>query len=84
MALITTTIPRERIVLAQTPQVFSYPLLRDAFSQGAAGWGAGVGRSGAGGTIRARCVRGAGLGAELQDYATGGHGFGAILFGAGT
>ena len=31
MALITTTIPRERIVLAQTPQVFSYSLLRDAF-----------------------------------------------------
>src|ERR1700721_4460628 len=31
MALITTTIPRERIVLAQTPQAFSYVLLRDAF-----------------------------------------------------
>jgi 2-C-methyl-D-erythritol 4-phosphate cytidylyltransferase len=31
VALITTTIPRERIVLAQTPQAFSYPLLRDAF-----------------------------------------------------
>jgi 2-C-methyl-D-erythritol 4-phosphate cytidylyltransferase len=31
MALITTTIPRERIVLAQTPQAFSYALLRDAF-----------------------------------------------------
>ena len=30
MALITATIPRERIVLAQTPQAFSYPLLRDA------------------------------------------------------
>src|SRR6202166_719972 len=31
MALIASTIPRERIVLAQTPQVFSYTLLRDAF-----------------------------------------------------
>lgn len=31
MALITTTIPRERIVLAQTPQAFTYALLRDAF-----------------------------------------------------
>jgi 2-C-methyl-D-erythritol 4-phosphate cytidylyltransferase len=31
VALIASTIPRERIVLAQTPQVFSYALLRDAF-----------------------------------------------------
>ena len=31
VALISSTIPRERIVLAQTPQGFSYPLLRDAF-----------------------------------------------------
>src|SRR6202789_2349972 len=31
MALITTTIPRERIWLGQTPQAFSYVLLRDAF-----------------------------------------------------
>jgi 2-C-methyl-D-erythritol 4-phosphate cytidylyltransferase len=31
VALITSTIPRERVVLAQTPQAFSYPLLRDAF-----------------------------------------------------
>jgi 2-C-methyl-D-erythritol 4-phosphate cytidylyltransferase len=31
MALITATIPRERIVLAQTPQAFLYPLLRDSF-----------------------------------------------------
>jgi 2-C-methyl-D-erythritol 4-phosphate cytidylyltransferase len=31
VALISATIPRERIVLAQTPQVFSYPVLRDAF-----------------------------------------------------
>src|SRR6202050_2134988 len=30
VALIETTIPRERVVLAQTPQAFSYPLLRDA------------------------------------------------------
>jgi 2-C-methyl-D-erythritol 4-phosphate cytidylyltransferase len=31
VALITSTIPRERIVLAQTPQAFSYTLLRDSF-----------------------------------------------------
>jgi len=31
VALISATIPRERIVLAQTPQAFSYTLLRDAF-----------------------------------------------------
>ncbi|MGB0035596.1 MAG: 2-C-methyl-D-erythritol 4-phosphate cytidylyltransferase [Candidatus Acidiferrales bacterium] len=33
VALITATIPRERIVLAQTPQAFSYPVLRDAFKK---------------------------------------------------
>lgn len=33
IAVISATIPRERIVLAQTPQAFSYPLLRDAFSR---------------------------------------------------
>ncbi|MGD0956056.1 MAG: 2-C-methyl-D-erythritol 4-phosphate cytidylyltransferase [Candidatus Acidiferrales bacterium] len=31
VALISATIPRERIVLAQTPEAFSYALLRDAF-----------------------------------------------------
>jgi 2-C-methyl-D-erythritol 4-phosphate cytidylyltransferase len=31
VALITSTLPRERVVLAQTPQAFSYTLLRDAF-----------------------------------------------------
>jgi 2-C-methyl-D-erythritol 4-phosphate cytidylyltransferase len=31
VALITATIPRERIVLAQTPQAFRYALLREAF-----------------------------------------------------
>ncbi|MGD0963984.1 MAG: 2-C-methyl-D-erythritol 4-phosphate cytidylyltransferase [Candidatus Acidiferrales bacterium] len=33
VALISTTIPRERIVLAQTPQVFAYALLRDALQK---------------------------------------------------
>jgi 2-C-methyl-D-erythritol 4-phosphate cytidylyltransferase len=32
VALITGTLPRERIVLAQTPQAFSYALLRKAFA----------------------------------------------------
>jgi 2-C-methyl-D-erythritol 4-phosphate cytidylyltransferase len=33
VALITSTIPRERVVLAQTPQAFSFQLLREAFSR---------------------------------------------------
>jgi 2-C-methyl-D-erythritol 4-phosphate cytidylyltransferase len=33
VALITGTIPRERVVLAQTPQVFSTRLLREAFAR---------------------------------------------------
>jgi 2-C-methyl-D-erythritol 4-phosphate cytidylyltransferase len=33
MALITGTIPRERIVLAQTPQAFAYSLLKEAFAR---------------------------------------------------
>jgi 2-C-methyl-D-erythritol 4-phosphate cytidylyltransferase len=33
MALISATIPRERIVLAQTPQAFRLALLRDAFAR---------------------------------------------------
>jgi 2-C-methyl-D-erythritol 4-phosphate cytidylyltransferase len=33
VALITATIPRERIVLAQTPQVFRAALLREAFAR---------------------------------------------------
>jgi 2-C-methyl-D-erythritol 4-phosphate cytidylyltransferase len=33
VALITATIPRERIVLAQTPQVFATKLLKDAFAR---------------------------------------------------
>jgi 2-C-methyl-D-erythritol 4-phosphate cytidylyltransferase len=33
VALITATIPRERIVLAQTPQAFSTRLLKEAFAR---------------------------------------------------
>src|SRR6202043_1296250 len=33
VALISATIPRERIVLAQTPQVFTYALLRESFKK---------------------------------------------------
>jgi 2-C-methyl-D-erythritol 4-phosphate cytidylyltransferase len=36
VALIAATIPRERIVLAQTPQVFEAALLREAFARAAA------------------------------------------------
>lgn len=36
VALITATIPRERIVLAQTPQVFEAALFREAFARAAA------------------------------------------------
>ena len=46
VALITSTIPRERIVLAQTPQAFQYELLRDAFRAGAERRRDGVGRVG--------------------------------------
>ncbi|MBI1738333.1 MAG: 2-C-methyl-D-erythritol 4-phosphate cytidylyltransferase [Acidobacteria bacterium] len=35
VALITATIPRERIVLAQTPQAFQYSLLKEAFAKAA-------------------------------------------------
>lgn len=35
VALVSATIPRERIVLAQTPQAFSYALIRDAFKKAA-------------------------------------------------
>ena len=35
VALITATVPRERIVLAQTPQAFSYSLLKEAFARAA-------------------------------------------------
>jgi 2-C-methyl-D-erythritol 4-phosphate cytidylyltransferase len=33
VALITATIPRERLVMAQTPQVFTTKLLKDAFAR---------------------------------------------------
>jgi 2-C-methyl-D-erythritol 4-phosphate cytidylyltransferase len=36
VALITATVPRERVVLAQTPQVFDAKLLKEAFAQAAA------------------------------------------------
>jgi 2-C-methyl-D-erythritol 4-phosphate cytidylyltransferase len=35
VALITATIPRERVVLAQTPQAFATQLLKDAFARAA-------------------------------------------------
>jgi 2-C-methyl-D-erythritol 4-phosphate cytidylyltransferase len=35
-AIITSTIPRERVVLAQTPQVFAAKLLKEAFAKAAA------------------------------------------------
>jgi len=35
VALITATIPRERIVMAQTPQVFNTALLKEAFARAA-------------------------------------------------
>lgn len=36
VALITATIPRERLVMAQTPQVFQTALLKEAFARAAA------------------------------------------------
>ena len=59
VALITATIPRERVVLAQTPQAFHAALLREALAQAAADGMYGFGRSGIGrtnGTRRLRCA----------------------------
>jgi len=36
VALITATVPRERVVLAQTPQVFATKVLKEAFARGKA------------------------------------------------
>ena len=35
-ALITSTVPRERVVMAQTPQGFRYEILKKAFDEAAA------------------------------------------------
>jgi 2-C-methyl-D-erythritol 4-phosphate cytidylyltransferase len=35
-AIITSTIPRERVVLAQTPQGFKYSVIKKAFDEAAA------------------------------------------------
>ncbi len=48
VALIIGTIPRERVVLAQTPQAFAAKLLREAFAGAQGGWRERFGRSGAG------------------------------------
>src|ERR1700742_2706131 len=48
VALITATIPRERVVLAQTPQVFTTKLLKEAFARAEAD---GVSASGEAGLI---------------------------------
>ena len=36
LSRIETTIPRERLVMAQTPQVFTLPILREAFAKATA------------------------------------------------
>jgi 2-C-methyl-D-erythritol 4-phosphate cytidylyltransferase len=46
VALITATIPRERVVLAQTPQVFHAALLREAFARAAADGASGSDEAG--------------------------------------
>jgi len=38
VALITGTVPRERVVLAQTPQAFSTSVLKEAFAPRGGGW----------------------------------------------
>jgi 2-C-methyl-D-erythritol 4-phosphate cytidylyltransferase len=35
-AVVTATLPRERVVMAQTPQAFQYPVLKKAFDEAAA------------------------------------------------
>src|SRR5690349_2380586 len=48
VALITATVPRERVVLAQTPQVFATKVLKEAFARGKAD---GVSSSDEGGLV---------------------------------
>ena len=84
MALITTTIPRERIVLAQTPQAFSYALLRDAFRKAQTDGVLASDESALVERFGHDVFRGARLRAKFQNHAAGGHGFGAVLSGAGT
>ena len=79
VALISATIPRERIVLAQTPQVFSYTLLRDAFRKAqeddvsASDEAAVVERFGHEVFVVAR------LGAQSENHASFGYGSCALL-----
>ncbi len=81
VALITGTIPRERVVLAQTPQAFSAQLLREAFARAASGRGERFRRGGSGGAPGTRRACGAGIGAQHQDHQAGGYGPGEVLSG---
>ena len=79
VALITATVPRERVVLAQTPQVFDAKLLKEAFAQAATD---GVNASDEAGLIEklghdVHVVLGAET--QYQDYQARGHGPGAFL-----
>ncbi len=55
VALITATVPRERIVLAQTPQVFETKLLKEAFALAEGRRPECVRRGGSGGAHGTRC-----------------------------
>ncbi len=83
VALITATIPRERIVLAQTPQAFSLRAAARRLPQGAAGRRDGFGRSRARRAVWPRRVRGARLGAQSENHAPRGYGPRALLSRAG-
>ena len=84
VARITGTIPRERIVLAQTPQAFRYEILREAFARAEADGVTASDEASLVERLGQGCVRGGWFGAEFEDHAAGGYGSGAILFGAGT
>jgi len=78
VALIIGTIPRERVVLAQTPQAFSTKLIKEAFAR-ASRWRQRFGRSWPRRTARPRRACRSRLGAQHQNHAACRHGPCALL-----
>ena len=74
VALITATVPRERVVLAQTPQVFDAKLLKDAFALADSRWRQRLGRSRPDRKDRPRCSRRTRRRTKYQNYQARGHG----------
>ena len=79
VALITATIPRERVVLAQTPQVFRASLLLEAFARARQDGVTASDEAGLVERIGPRCSRRRRLRAQPEDHAPGRHGACRIL-----